>query len=455
MNQHGIEPSGSKNGEVLVLGAGPAGLSAADILARRGYAVRVLDRADRCGGAHRSHNIGRYTFDVGSIFYEDSARIFDLAPGLREICPLTQRVQRRIGMEGSLLHYPIDPRDLLTWSNTDLFRAFCSLTHSRLFHNMDGTLEAICHARLGPMFFDRTGLKRYISRSYHVPASEIDESFFFHRMAFLEKATRPSALMRSIVRAIRRQPVRRGPPSKLRIRPAEGFDVMFDRIRTALEGRGVSFILGKEVEQIRRVGTDFTVQTSSQMLHAGSVVATIPLNVTHRALFGTGTGLSSLALMTLFVSASRLDPNVGNVLFNFHGSGRWKRATIYSRLYPDLMHGREFFSVEVTLPPNTRPDPEAAFFDLRTHLYGLGLASDLRLAGFDSIDSAYPTYTNGSGPLINKILSRVTETGIVMAGRQGRFEYLPTSTGVIRRVAEELDRSTLSANRTQSCQTAN
>jgi 2,4-dienoyl-CoA reductase (NADPH2) len=42
-----------RRGEVLVVGAGPAGLEAARVLAGRGYAVRVSDRAARTGGAAR------------------------------------------------------------------------------------------------------------------------------------------------------------------------------------------------------------------------------------------------------------------------------------------------------------------------------------------------------------------------------------------------------------------
>jgi len=51
----GIERAGrgGRRREVLVVGAGPAGLEAARVLAGRGYAVRVSDRAERAGGAVR------------------------------------------------------------------------------------------------------------------------------------------------------------------------------------------------------------------------------------------------------------------------------------------------------------------------------------------------------------------------------------------------------------------
>lgn len=50
---HEYQPEPPKDGSgrlVIVVGAGPAGLMAAETLAKRGFAVRVLEKADRPGG---------------------------------------------------------------------------------------------------------------------------------------------------------------------------------------------------------------------------------------------------------------------------------------------------------------------------------------------------------------------------------------------------------------------
>ena len=44
-----------------------------------------------------------------------------------------------------------------------------------------------------------------------------------------------------------------------------------------------------------------------------------------------------------------------------------------------------------------------------------------------------------------QVTHRIARQGVVLAGRLGRFEYLPTSSGVIRRVREELDAAGLFA----------
>jgi phytoene desaturase len=53
---------------IAVVGAGPGGLTAALILAARGFDVTVFEKADRVGGRNAPIHLGEFTFDTGPTF---------------------------------------------------------------------------------------------------------------------------------------------------------------------------------------------------------------------------------------------------------------------------------------------------------------------------------------------------------------------------------------------------
>ncbi|HRX77222.1 MAG TPA: NAD(P)-binding protein, partial [Candidatus Cloacimonadota bacterium] len=53
---------------VLVVGAGPGGLTAGMLLQHYGYQVTILEKADRVGGRNARIDLGAYHFDTGPTF---------------------------------------------------------------------------------------------------------------------------------------------------------------------------------------------------------------------------------------------------------------------------------------------------------------------------------------------------------------------------------------------------
>ena len=54
--------------KVIIIGAGPGGLTCAMILAHRGFSVTVYEKEDRVGGRNAPLKLGPYTFDTGPTF---------------------------------------------------------------------------------------------------------------------------------------------------------------------------------------------------------------------------------------------------------------------------------------------------------------------------------------------------------------------------------------------------
>ncbi len=444
LSKAAINTKANRKSDVIVLGAGVAGLAAASALAKTGRKVIVIDRASTAGGTHRSMNVGPYTFDVGSIFFEETSRLFDLMPQVRDDCPQVIRRQTRIGPEGQLLRYPIAVRDILDWPMSQRIRAVFDLFRHRFTVTADGGLENISIKRMGRTLYVATGLRDYICRFNHVSPAELDEDFFYKRMKFIQRATELRQMISALYKTLTARRNATKPTRKpLYIRPREGFDCLYDPIVAKLKAEGVEFAMSAQISKIARQGENYHVATQGTDFVASSLVSAIPVASLYKYLYGESAGLSSIDQIALFVSASNLSDAAGNLLFNFHPRGQWKRLTIYSRLYASDQTDREFFTAEVTVPSGHDPDVQAAFDDLKAHLEGLGFAQDLVLEGHEIVQDAYPLYLKGYGATLQHALDRIDQTGIVSVGRQGRFDYLPTSSAVLRQVAEELDKSGL------------
>jgi phytoene desaturase len=57
-----------KEKQVVIIGAGPGGLTSAMIPAKRGYTVSVFESEPVVGGRNASLKTGPYTFDIGPTF---------------------------------------------------------------------------------------------------------------------------------------------------------------------------------------------------------------------------------------------------------------------------------------------------------------------------------------------------------------------------------------------------
>ncbi|MAC82092.1 MAG: hypothetical protein CML66_29030 [Rhodobacteraceae bacterium] len=429
--------------DVIILGAGAAGLTAASELSNTGLTVIVIDKRSRCGGMHRSCNIGNFTFDSGSIFFEDTHPFFEMFESIKPLYLQVLRRQGRVTPAGKVLHYPFELGEVLTWPLGKLTRISFELLYQRLARRLSRRApedaEAFSIHRIGRTAYEASGLKYYISRFHRHDPKRIDIMFAGQRMRFVQNETR----FRSVVMAITRQLLGKTARTKIRkellVRPREGFDSVYDEVRFQLEARGVQFLMNAPFEEMERQDGIFKVMTPIGPVSAPNVVSAIPLETLHHAVFGCEAELESLDLLTLFISVSNIPGFDGNVLFNFHERGCWKRATIYSRIYGQV-DGREYFAVEVTQRKHARQEPTVVFEEFRRDVADLSLfADDLEMLGWDVIEDAYPLYHKGCRQTLDQAVKRVMDFGIVPVGRQGRFAYLPVSAGVVAKTRAELE----------------
>ncbi|RXR30223.1 NAD(P)/FAD-dependent oxidoreductase [Sphingobium fluviale] len=123
---------GDHSTDVAIIGAGPAGLTAAYLLSKGGYKVSVIEKDDRyVGGISRTVEHEGFRFDIGGHrFFSKSKEVVDL---WNEILP-NDFIQRprmsRIYYEGKFYSYPLRAFEAL-W-NLGIFRStLCMLSFAK------------------------------------------------------------------------------------------------------------------------------------------------------------------------------------------------------------------------------------------------------------------------------------------------------------------------------------
>lgn len=93
---------------IVIVGAGPGGLTAGMILARRGFSVTIVEKQDRIGGRNAELKLGGFSFDTGPTFLHQKFTLDEaFAEAGRDSADYIDFV-------------PLDPMTRLTWGDVSL-----------------------------------------------------------------------------------------------------------------------------------------------------------------------------------------------------------------------------------------------------------------------------------------------------------------------------------------------
>lgn len=98
--------------KIIIIGAGPGGLTSGMILAHRGYDVTILEKSSVIGGRNAPIQAGPYTFDTGPTFLHQKFT-------LDEVFAETERKP-----ENYMEFVKLDPMTTLTWGDVSLETTF-------------------------------------------------------------------------------------------------------------------------------------------------------------------------------------------------------------------------------------------------------------------------------------------------------------------------------------------
>jgi len=160
---------------VLVLGAGPAGLTAGYLLAKRGKAVIVLESTDQIGGLARTEVRGGYRFDLGGHrFFTKVKEVDDLWHEIMKEEFLRRPRQSRIYWNDKFLEYPLQGMDVIRkLGPVELTRCLISYFAAAVKpKGREDTFEEWVSNRFGKRLYQHF-FKTYTEKLWGVSADEI------------------------------------------------------------------------------------------------------------------------------------------------------------------------------------------------------------------------------------------------------------------------------------------
>ena len=281
-------PAPTDPGAVVVIGAGPAGLTAAYQLGKAGHACTVLEATDVVGGISQTVVRDGWRFDIGG------HRFFTKVPQVEalwhEILPDEDFMQRprasRIYYQGKFFDYPLKPVNALrTLGVLEAIRCALSFLWVRVRPPKDqSTLEGYVVKNYGWRLYSHF-FETYSAKVWGVPASQISADWGAQRIKGM-------SLFGAVWEPIRsRFAGRRDKGSQVTSLieefqyPKLGPGMMWERCQELVEGQGSKVIFEAPVTRITHAdGRATSVTAGGSTYDADHVISSMPFNHLLRAM---------------------------------------------------------------------------------------------------------------------------------------------------------------------------
>jgi protoporphyrinogen oxidase len=421
---------------IAVLGAGPAGLTAAYQLAKRGRPVIVFEATDEIGGLAQTTVRDGYRFDLGGHrFFTKSVEVEELWDEVLGTEMLVRPRLSRIHWRGRFVDYPLRAGDVIAKIGPlELVRCAASYVRARARRGgPEVSFEDWVTARFGRRLF-QLFFKTYTEKVWGVPTDELRAEWAAQRIAGL-------SLWSAALAAL---PGRRGSTPKSLIEefryPRLGPGQMWEEMARRIVAAGGEVRLGAPVERLLLEGDRIAaVRSRGETIEVSAAISSAPLRAVPgmaeptapAAVSAAARGLRYRDFLTVALTIDGEPPFPDNWVYVHDPQVRAGRIQNYRAwspwMTPDPRRscvGLEYFCFEGD--DLWRRDDEALIELAREELASLGLVAADRVATGHvvRVPKAYPIYDAEYERRVDRIRAWLDGIpNLQQVGRNGLHRY--------------------------------
>lgn len=423
--------------KVAVIGAGPAGITAAYELAKQGVEVDVYEASDSVGGMSKSIQLWNQTVDIGPHrFFSNDTRINKI---WLEVAGRDYRMVNRltrIYYKRKFFYYPVKMFNAL--SNLGIFeasRAVFSFAKERVAPTKDkGTFETWVTRRFGKRLYE-IFFKDYTEKLWGIKCTDLDSDFAAQRIKKL-------SLWEAIKNAMFKDKDKKHKTLvDVFAYPIGGTGMIYNRMAEAVKSKGGRVHLKTPIEKvITENNTAKAVQLSDGTVkNYDTIVSSMPLTLMVSRLPNVPTNIVEMCkklkyrntlIVYLNVNANDLFPD--NWIYVNSGELQTGRITNFRNWVPQL-YGNEkstILALEYWCYDEDKiwKDDETTLIELaKKEIRQTGLVDEkTEITGGHvyRIPRCYPVYSTGYKEDLKEVEDYLrTVNNLIPIGRYGAFKY--------------------------------
>jgi protoporphyrinogen oxidase len=274
---------GLNNNKVIIVGGGPAGLTAAYELSKKGVGAVVFEKDQIVGGISKTVNYKGYHFDLGGHrFFTKVKKVDEMWKDVLRDDFLERKRLSRIYYNKKFFYYPLRPMNALwglgLWNS---FLILASYLYAHAFpYKQEETFDQWVSNRFGERLY-KTFFKTYTEKVWGISCSEIRAEWAAQRIKGL-------SLVSAVRNALISSQGRNGKQAVIKTLidrfdyPKYGPGMMWQTVADIVQKKGCNVVTGADVEKIywnknRVEAVDIRIDGRTEQTQGDALISSMPV----------------------------------------------------------------------------------------------------------------------------------------------------------------------------------